>query len=195
MPGPVCPRPVPAPGPSDRCVEIRRRKPRLTTGIEDFPSSVTVTRDRHPLQGCDRCGCWAGCTGTVRWSCWWCCRTAARRCCRRFSPMPSQACGRGGRDGGVDRGPGATGGGGGVVDATGGRGRRRRRTLRGFRSRRTPVHPMSQLAFDLDDVAPEPPPRVIGRPPDGSAGPGSGGRGGQVGVPDRQVPRRGGVGR
>ena len=29
-----------------------RRNPRLTTGIEDFPSSVTVTRDRHPLQGC-----------------------------------------------------------------------------------------------------------------------------------------------
>ena len=27
------------------------------------------------------------------------------------------------------------------------------------------MHPMSQLAFDLDDVAPEPPP-VIGRPPD-----------------------------
>jgi hypothetical protein len=32
--------------------------------------------------------------------------------------------GSGGRDGGVDRGPGAVGGGGGVVDATGGRGRR-----------------------------------------------------------------------
>jgi hypothetical protein len=29
------------------------------------------------------------------------------------------------------------------------------------------VHPMSQLAFDLDDVAPEVPPRVIARPPDG----------------------------
>jgi len=27
------------------------------------------------------------------------------------------------------------------------------------------VHPMSQLAFDLDDAAPAPP-RVIGRPPD-----------------------------
>jgi hypothetical protein len=27
------------------------------------------------------------------------------------------------------------------------------------------VHPMSQLAFDLDDAAPEPP-QVIGRPPD-----------------------------
>ena len=26
---------------------------------------------------------------------------------------------------------------------------------------------MSQLAFDLDDVAPEVPPRVIARPPDG----------------------------
>ena len=33
-------------------------------------------------------------------------------------------CGTGGCDGGVDRGPGAIGGGGGVVDATGGRGRR-----------------------------------------------------------------------
>ena len=29
------------------------------------------------------------------------------------------------------------------------------------------MHPMSQLAFDLDDVAPEPPPPVIARPPDG----------------------------
>ena len=28
------------------------------------------------------------------------------------------------------------------------------------------MHLMSQLAFDLDDVAPEPPPPVIGRPPD-----------------------------
>ena len=29
------------------------------------------------------------------------------------------------------------------------------------------MHPMSQLAFDLDDVAPEVPPPVIARPPDG----------------------------
>lgn len=34
----------------------------------------------------------------------------------------------------------------------------RRRTLREFRARRIPAHPMSQLALDLDDVPPEPPP-------------------------------------
>src|SRR5664279_2627459 len=36
-----------------RYAKSGQRKPRLTTGIEDFPSSVTVRRDRHPLQGCE----------------------------------------------------------------------------------------------------------------------------------------------
>ena len=56
------------------------------------------------------------------------------------------------------------------------------------------MHLMSQLAFDLDDVAPEPPPPAD-RPPDDLPDRDREAAVAQVGVPDRQVPRRGGVGR
>ena len=56
------------------------------------------------------------------------------------------------------------------------------------------MHPMSQLAFDLDDVAAAPPP-VADRPPEDLPDQDREAAVGQVGVPDRQVPRRGGVGR
>ncbi len=46
-----CLRLVPAPDPSGPNARFRRRKPRLTTGIEDLPSTVRMTRSRHPLQG------------------------------------------------------------------------------------------------------------------------------------------------
>ena len=102
-------------------------------------------------------------------------------------------CGTGGRDGGVDRGLGAIGGGG-VVDATGRSGPTRRKTLRGFRSRRIPVHPTSQLAFDPDDVAPAPPP-VADRPPEDLPDLDRAAAVRKLAVPDRQVPRRGRAGR
>ena len=85
---------------------------------------MTVTRDRHPLQGCElrvlgrmhRHGAVELLVVLPDGS-----KTLLPAVFTDAVPAAAEPVAG---DGGVDRGPGAPGGGGGVVDATGGRGRR-----------------------------------------------------------------------